>query len=74
VGTAEGDAAEAEDVDGAAAATPAPASTAAADAVPTTPTIQAVLFLGESRRVRGRRPSVDADSGPDAAEECRVES
>jgi hypothetical protein len=68
--------AEAEDVDGgevAAAATPDPASTATADATPA-PTIQALLFFGENRRVRGRRLPADADPGPDAAGEWLVES
>jgi hypothetical protein len=67
---------EAEDVAGddvAADATPDPASTATADATPA-PTIQAVLFFGENRGVRGRRPSADADPGPDAAGEWLVES
>jgi hypothetical protein len=68
--------AEAEDVDGdevAAAAAPDPATTTAADASPA-PTIQALLFFGENRRVRGRRLSADADPGPDAAGEWLVES
>jgi hypothetical protein len=66
--------AEAEDEDGdevAAFATPDPASTATTDATPA-PTIQVLLFFGENR-VRSRL-SASADSGPDTAGECLVES
>jgi hypothetical protein len=64
-------AAEAEDVV-AADATPDPASTATADATPA-PTIQALLFFSENRCAGGRRPSADADPGPDAPGEWLVE-
>jgi hypothetical protein len=33
-----------------------------------------MFFFGENRLMRDRRPAADADSGPDAAEECRLES